>query len=374
MISAIRHMEGIKMENDTLAWGYIKDGEILYHFNLPQFSKFTARTQLGVDLLNFIWLREDIIEPIFDSLYNRYLILTSQTAFSKIVTMDSLIELSEFWATRSAYLVAYISKAIVYLLSDSHDRYLVSNAAWLLGTDYVGLTEAYDLEEVKGIVLGKLPEIIALQQKSFDKALELAVGDASPLKKFAPAQRLYILSHSEEYKDWCFDMRFQSSLNTSFDLSEMDEAALKLAIAARNIEFHEMYEFSSIDDMLRFELMQMVLHDCKFKRCKYCGKYFIPAGRSDSEYCSRIMPDETKPCSEIGASRIRNAKLQTDPILKAYKKAYSRMDSQKRSGSISLQEFNDWSWQAIDLRDRGLTGEITLDELQEWLDKTKKRK
>jgi hypothetical protein len=362
------------MENDTLALGYIKDGEIFYHFNLPQFSKFTARTQLGVDLLNFIWLREDIIEPVFDTLYNRYLILTSQTTFSKNVIMDSLIELIERWATRSAYLAAYISKAIVYLLSDSHDRYLVSNAARLLGTDYEGLTKEYNLEEVKSIVLGKLPEIITLQQKAFDKALEIAIGDASPLKNFTSAQRLYILSHSEEYKDGCFDMRFQSSLNTALDLRDMDDAMLKLAIIEHNIEFYEMYELVTVDDMLRFELLQMILHDCKFKRCKYCGKYFVPSGRSDSEYCTRIMPDETKPCSEIGASRIRNAKLQTDPILKAYKKAYSRMDSQKRNGSINQKGFNDWSWQAIEKRDHCLAGEIAFDDFQVWLDKTKKRK
>ncbi|MPM37066.1 hypothetical protein SDC9_83672 [bioreactor metagenome] len=80
-----------------------------------------------------------------------------------------------------------------------------------------------------------------------------------------------------------------------------------------------------------------------------------------------------KPCNEIGASRICTAKLQTDPILKVYKKAYSRMDSQKCWGSIDQKEFNDWSWQAIEKRDRCLAGEISLDEFQEWLDKTKKR-
>jgi len=52
---------------------------------------------------------------------------------------------------------------------------------------------------------------------------------------------------------------------------------------------------------------------------------------------------------------------------------YSRMDSQKRCGSITQKEFNDWSWQAIDKRDRCLAGEIMFDEFQKWLDKTKKR-
>ncbi|MPM37065.1 hypothetical protein SDC9_83671 [bioreactor metagenome] len=57
----------------------------------------------------------------------------------------------------------------------------------------------------------------------------------------------------------------------------MDEAAFKNAITKKNIEFTEMYELETIDDMLRFELVQMILHECKFKRCKYCGKYFGPS-------------------------------------------------------------------------------------------------
>jgi hypothetical protein len=242
-----------------------------------------------------------------------------------------------------------------------------------MGIEYVELIKAYDLDDLKGFALSKLPEVIAYQQEFLNDVIEISIGDTLELKDFTPAQRLYILTNFKEYREVNFNMQFRSSLNTTFDLRDMDEAAVKSAITENNIEFFEMYDFPTVDDMRRFELVQMILHECSFKRCKYCGKYFIPLGRSDSEYCSRIMPDETKPCSEIGASRIRTAKLQTNPILKVYKKAYSRMDSQKRCGSISQKEFNNWSWQAIEKRDRCLAGEISSDEFQEWLDKTKKR-
>jgi hypothetical protein len=357
---------------DTLARGYIKDGEIWFHISAPTFKGVTIHQQLGVDLLNFVWLDKSLIKENFELLYKRYIALAS-ARFSYDAVMDDLLKFLGPLLGKNTYLDVYIIKAIEYLVSDGKDKDTLSQVAACMGIEYVELIEAYDLDDLKGFALSKLPEVIAYQQEFLNDVIEISIGDTSDLKAFTPAQRLYILTNFKEYREVYYNMQFHSSLNTTFDFRDMDEAAVRSAITENNIEFFEMYDLPTVDDMLRFELVQMILHECSFKRCKYCGKYFISLGRSDSEYCSRIMPDETKPCREIGASRIRTAKLQTDPILKAYKKAYSRMDSQKRCGSISQKEFNDWSWQAIEKRDHCLAGEISSDEFQEWLDNTKKR-
>lgn len=360
------------MEMDMLARGYIKDGEIWFHISAPMFNGVTVHQQLGVDLLNFVWFDKSLIEDSFEVLYRRYIVLVSAKV-SDDDAIDDLLRYIKPLMGRNAYLDVYIIKAIEYLVSDGKDKDILSQIANSMGIECGEFIEAYVSEDLKGFVLSKLPEVIVFHQKFLNEAIEISIGDTSELKGFTPAQRLFILAKFKGFRETYFNMQFQSSLNTTVDFRDMDEASVKSAISESNIEFFEMYDLPTVDDMLRFELFQLILHECSFKRCKYCSKYFVPLGRSDSEYCSRIMPDETKPCNEIGASRIRTAKLQTDPILKAYKKAYSRMDSQKRCGSISQKEFNDWSWQAIEKRDHCMTGDISPDEFQEWLDRTKRR-
>ena len=97
-------------------------------------------------------------------------------------------------------------------------------------------------------------------------------------------------------------------------------------------------------------------------------------GRTDSEYCTRIMSAEGRPCNEIGAFRVRSAKLNNNPIYRAYSQAYRRLDSQKRVGSITNRQFNEWSYKASIKRDECVEGKISLEEFTEWLNKTKKRK
>lgn len=60
-----------------------------------------------------------------------------------------------------------------------------------------------------------------------------------------------------------------------------------------------------------------------------------------------------------------------DRIHRAYTQAYRRMDSRKRTRYISRAEFAEWGKTAREKRTLCENGEISLEEFQAWLDKTK---
>ncbi|CAM4023094.1 hypothetical protein MEZE111188_20875 [Mesobacillus zeae] len=112
---------------------------------------------------------------------------------------------------------------------------------------------------------------------------------------------------------------------------------------------------------MRFDLFQLLNTDQPIRKCKCCGRYFIPHNRIDAEYYQFIGYCVTKPCSVIGPLRNYQNARKDNPIHTEFCKAYKRNNSRARYGSISHQEFYEWS------EAQCLSGEISLEEFREWL-------
>jgi hypothetical protein len=136
----------------------------------------------------------------------------------------------------------------------------------------------------------------------------------------------------------------------------------------------ELYEIGSLDDLFRFEFVNMVKHDVFIKKCKNCGRFFIPRRRADAEYCERIFTDNGRKCSEIGATLRYEKKVAGNPILEAHKKAYRRFNSRTRAKKMTLAEFMAWSEEAARKRDACLAGELPFEEFVAWLEQGRIRK
>ena len=59
-------------------------------------------------------------------------------------------------------------------------------------------------------------------------------------------------------------------------------------------------------NMLRCEMVQLLIKGVGHKFCKNCGMPFIPAGSADSLYCNRIMPRWTRPCKDRALQQDRS--------------------------------------------------------------------
>ena len=82
-----------------------------------------------------------------------------------------------------------------------------------------------------------------------------------------------------------FTKRFFNK-NLHFDYISSPPVA---TLATVNDELVDPYRLNTVDEVIQFEVLQIVKNNIFYKRCKYCGEYFMPLGRTDSEYCYRIM-------------------------------------------------------------------------------------
>ena len=104
--------------------------------------------------------------------------------------------------------------------------------------------------------------------------------------------------------------------------------------------------------------------------CANCGRFFMPRGGYDVEYCDNPAPGETdKTCKEVGARNTFARRVKDSPALQLFQRAYKTHHARIRSGHMTKESFAIWSARAMDLRDACLNGKITLEELEAELTK-----
>lgn len=149
--------------------------------------------------------------------------------------------------------------------------------------------------------------------------------------------------------------------------SNMDFQHIDFHIMFYENAFHSIYTIKSSMSLMMFEAAHAMDAETKFVKCKNCGNYFVPVGRSDSVYCGYPSPqDATKECREVGANATRAKKMKNDTLTQEYRRLYMRlkMAIKRHPDDEALQE-----------RFRELTDGMkekkkqkdSVDDLLEWL-------
>lgn len=99
------------------------------------------------------------------------------------------------------------------------------------------------------------------------------------------------------------------------------------------------------------ELSKMIEANIKIKRCKNCKKYFIQKNNYNTDYCERIYNSKGQTCKDIGASLKYKSKMNNNPILKEYERAYKRMYARVSKHKMTSDDFRLWTEAAIKKRD-----------------------
>lgn len=216
-------------------------------------------------------------------------------------------------------------------------------------------------------------EDIKAKRECLSLEFEFIADGKNELQAMTVIQRLYLLDFKRK-KEGKESYYTGSAFTSQFvPVSRMVNKAetveqLREIMQEKSIDVVEMYVIRNLDDLIRFELLNIITHELVLKKCKYCGHYFVPYGRSDMEYCPRVYAGENKPCDQIGAMKLYQAKKQDDPVEMAFKKAYRRMNSKARRKIISQLDFYHWSELARKKRDKCHEGIITLGEYVAWLE------
>ena len=133
------------------------------------------------------------------------------------------------------------------------------------------------------------------------------------------------------------------------------------------------YTCNNLRDMLYLEFTKILEAGQEFQKCRRCGKYFIVKGNYHGAYCDRIADGEHRTCQQLAAQEAYLEKLKDNDgrnPLSVYQKYYKRYFARVQSGALKRDKFKLWQYEAVRKRDDCLAGNLTLDELAEWLEKS----
>lgn len=154
---------------------------------------------------------------------------------------------------------------------------------------------------------------------------------------------------------------------------EINAQSIDYKIILIENELTPVYTINSALSLLLFDFAQVYKNDIAFVKCKNCGKYFVPAGRSDAKYCSfPLDEDPSKTCRDVGAINTRAEKEKNDVATKEYRRAYMRLNMKLKrhpDSEIYQSQMKKLSTEGKRIREKFEKGEITEDEYIEWLNR-----
>ena len=230
----------------------------------------------------------------------------------------------------------------------------------------------YDISKFINYGIHMTAAFLDYQKELLQSDFDMLLMKDKLFSEYDTLQYLYLMESKDNMRDTYTGTSFNTHL-MPIGVHAFNHLDVVNKIIDENMPVREVYDINSVQDWFRYEFMYLAKGNVLYKQCKNCGRFFIPSGRSDSEYCERIDAASGKTCKEVGAINTFAKKHENDEIHQAYTKAYRRMDSRKRTMYISKKEFTEWSKTAREKRKLCEKGQISLEEFQAWLDKSKCR-
>lgn len=161
---------------------------------------------------------------------------------------------------------------------------------------------------------------------------------------------IFNMNNLEEIKDLTPLQRFQVMANSDFrskSLDKIDNNKVKINLSAfeilrdysnypmrqdetqrivskANINSSYFIECTDIIQTLLVELLEIAKLNIEIKKCRNCGKFFVPDNRSDEIYCSNIY-ENGKTCKEIGHFKVQQKLMQENDDLRIYRNVYQKL-------------------------------------------------
>ena len=350
-------------QKQPLAKGYISDGEITFLFDIPYFDEVKYKKNIGSSLLEFTLFDEEAITPILNRLYGYYVVL-SRKSDDYLFLAAGMTEAMKEELRYNPYFTMYLLSMIDMLLEGHGDNRVLTykSEQQMLATREDSIKEMYDGEiphEAKIGYIDVFKDCLLERREIVAKTLDNILGDESTDSGQSAMERIYRLEHEDSF----FKKHWHSKFESSIDIDPIETS-----------EYVYLTKFNTLDDMMRYELLNMILHNVRYRHCKHCGELFLPIGRSDSVYCYRVKPGQTQSCKKIGANLVAAEKRKNNPALQEYRSVYDRMYKLRSENSLSRDDFDNWNEQARIKRDACTNGKLTLKKYIEWLDNTSRRR
>ena len=162
-----------------------------------------------------------------------------------------------------------------------------------------------------------------------------------------------------------------SRLNAPLNIIDEDQAIEMVKVNKdRILPIPYTFESNDICQLLIIELQEIVCMDkFEIKKCKNCGKYFVPEKRTDELYCNNVYEDG-RTCKEIGSFKVKQKMINDDDDLRTYRNVYQKLLLRTRRNPDNIQyekEFEKFKEDNREMRDKLDKGKVTYEEYVEWL-------
>ena len=283
---------------------YLKDGFLYVGFNQSSMVFDEIQYTLGDGAMSFSSLPDNILKIMFGTFRSEFLFSLEKRETEKEL-LNTLKEYVRLSSEINPYLNFYLDIYVYFLLCLWGQRNeiprLLRSFVCDSGRYNIDSMDFSNIPESSLWLAGVLIEDIKIRQSRLKEDCEAIIGGAEEPSGLTSMQRLYLLS--KQGKNY-LSGEFRTTLAPDyFPMPEGDFDRIKSTLLNNKVDIVEVAEIKKLDDLLSFELFHTLKSNLIIRRCKHCGEFFIVRGRIDIEYCDRIKPGETKPCSIIGASR-----------------------------------------------------------------------
>lgn len=135
---------------------------------------------------------------------------------------------------------------------------------------------------------------------------------------------------------------------------------------------------SGLSNLALEAIYYIFTHGLRFKRCKNCGRFFIPFSRSDEIYCNNPSPqNHNKTCKQYGSDKLWYDRLKQDETAKLSRNIYmaKQMLAKRNPDIVAYKEmFEYFKTERKIWEQRIKNGEKTREEYLSWLNTMKSQK
>ena len=199
------------------------------------------------------------------------------------------------------------------------------------------------------------------------------IKDLTPLQRFQVMTNSDVSSKSLEKIDNDKVRINLSAFEILRDYSNypMRQDETQRIVSKANINSSYFIECTDIIQTLLIELLEIAKLNIEIKKCRNCGKFFVPDNRSDEIYCSNIY-ENGKTCKEIGHFKVQQKLIQENDDLRIYRNVYQKLLLRTRrnpSNTKYAREFEIFKDDNNKWKENISKGVSTEKEYIEWLKK-----
>ena len=214
------------MKDNIKVFGYSKDNRTYYKLKFDQIEETTVSSVSGKAVFDFLWIDGNDFETIFTNILSAY---ASGGVGEAISTAAPFVD-------KNSYLTIYIAAFIDYLTENTDEA--LTGFTSFMGSDFSAPQKGaahYMMNFINAVVA-------SIGQKKAE--IKFYIDDIMKDKKGSLTQRF--VKRGKESK--LFDFEFDSYFDYENEVIT--------------------YPLETMDDVIRFDIMQMLANKIKFKPCK----------------------------------------------------------------------------------------------------------